>query len=355
MRAGASRALVLRADALPVDPTERDTVLLRIGDRPAEPVANGADGAATMVESRFVLISPSLRGDCDIRCLCLRAAIGSGSIDNAGGCGELAAAAGLYAVAEGLVTAAADGVTVVRIWDEFSRERLLVHVPVSGGRVVSDGEGTTVSLDFLGSDPPLPCLASEQPAEILRLPDGSRVRASLIQSGSPTVVIRAVDFGLSAADTADALEPIALELLEQVRRAAAARMGLIETSPGAAAGRPDNPCIAIVSEPGEMVTRAGLTHAADRMHLCARVVRAGRPHTAFPTGVAVALAAGARIPGTVVHDVLRPGGETMVLGHAGGLLPLQAEAVIDDGVWIARRVRVTTTATRLGDAQGLPP
>lgn len=347
MRGGASHAVILRADALPVETMERDALLLHLGETTGASVADPPGDAAATGVLCFVLISPSLRRDCDIRCLCLRSVGGAAFIDE--DCGELAAATGLYAVEEGLA-AANDGAAVVRIWDEHARVRLLVHVPVSGGHPLIEGHGggTTISIDFPGGEQARPCLISEQPAEMLRLPDGSRVRASLMQAGSPTVLLRAEDFGLFA-DTADPLEPVALELLEQVRRAAAARMGFTEAAAGTRTGGQSGPDLAIVSEPRELLTHHGITHAADQMHCCARLVRAGRAGPVFPAGVAVALAAAARIPGTVVHGLLRPGAETIVVGHAGGLTPLQADTACEDGVWIARRIRVTTTAARLAD------
>jgi len=55
----------------------------------------------------------------------------------------------------------------------------------------------------------------------------------------------------------------------------------------------------------------------------------------------------ARIEGTVVHDVARQHAGDVRLGHASGVLPLDAKVATRDGAPWAERVTVYRTARRL--------
>jgi 2-methylaconitate isomerase len=59
------------------------------------------------------------------------------------------------------------------------------------------------------------------------------------------------------------------------------------------------------------------------------------------------LAVAARIDGTVVHEVATKGARDVRLGHASGVLPLDAAVTTRDGQAWAERVTVYRTARRL--------
>jgi 2-methylaconitate cis-trans-isomerase PrpF len=63
---------------------------------------------------------------------------------------------------------------------------------------------------------------------------------------------------------------------------------------------------------------------------------------------AVALAAAAAIPGTVVHRIAGLSAEGIVrFGHPSGTLSVGAEALHQDGRWVIRKVIVSRSARRL--------
>ena len=356
MRGGARTGVFLRADVLPAEPAGRDALLLRLIDSPNlyGLLGDAPDGGAPAAVS-VALVSPSLRADCDVSCYFGRVNMRSRRIDYSGYCTDLAAAVGHYAVAEGLFPPVEDSGTV-RVWQENRRERLLVHLPKAGeapawaGRDGSTGgprDGRGIDIDFLGRDPAAPCLSSEQSAELLILADGTRLRVSLVISGNPTVFVRADDLGLTATEQPNQFPVAILELLEEIRCAACVRMGLADSPQAAHRQHPDTPEVAMVGPPRGMQDGRGEFHPATAMDVCARIVTNGRPHHGFSTAGAVALAIAARVPGTVVSEAARPGTRPLTLGHAGGLMAVDAEVRLQEAVWVADRARITSTASRL--------
>src|SRR6185436_3974373 len=117
-------------------------------------------------------------------------------IDWSGNCGNLTAAVGPFAVAEGWVKPAGDGSALVRIWQQNIAKRILAHVPVRDGAVVEEGEfvldGVTfpaaeIRIEFL--DPgglggengePAAMFPTGRIAERLEAPGVGAVQATLI-------------------------------------------------------------------------------------------------------------------------------------------------------------------------------
>ena len=94
-------------------------------------------------------------------------------------------------------------------------------------------------------------------------------------------------------------------------------------------------------------TRDGVRHVADDYDVLARAISMGNCHRAFPLTSAMCLAVAARIEGTLVHDVARTHAGDVRLGHASGVLPLDAAVTTRDGAAWAERVTVYRTARRL--------
>ena len=61
-------------------------------------------------------------------------------IDYAGNCGNLAAAVGVFAIEQGLLTPSVGSPCTVRVWQANLGQQMVIHVPVnSRGEVVSHG------------------------------------------------------------------------------------------------------------------------------------------------------------------------------------------------------------------------
>ncbi len=144
MRGGTSKGLFFAADDLPPGllqrPGQRDALLLRLIGSP-DPYGKQTDGlgGATSSTSKVVIVSRSLREDCDVEFLFGAVAIDRPLIDWSGNCGNLTSAVGPFAIARGWVAAGNDGATTVRIWQQNLGKRIVAHVPVKGGRVAEDG------------------------------------------------------------------------------------------------------------------------------------------------------------------------------------------------------------------------
>ncbi|KAL8343322.1 hypothetical protein RB598_004592 [Gaeumannomyces tritici] len=204
------------------------------------------------------------------------------------------------------------------------------------------GTGAPVRLDFLrpAGSRTGKLLPTGRAADEIEVPadddggDGAAmavVRATLIDAGNPCCFVAAADLGVAdgamSAAAIDADEPLKRRL-ESVRRRAAVMMGLadrVEDAPGSV------PKIGFVSR------QATAAAAASGDAITVRAMSVGQPHKAVPLTVAVALAAAARLPGSVVADcVVRPevasvdgGGDdddaSLVVHHASGTLTVGAK------------------------------
>ena len=83
----------------------------------------------------------------------------------------------------------------------------------------------------------------------------------------------------------------------------------------------------------------------DAVHLVARIFSMGQLHHAMTGTGAVALAAAAAIPGTVVRQVTAPveNGQ-LCFGHPSGSLRVGAETRKDDGQWVIDKVIMSRSA-----------
>lgn len=166
LRGGTSKGVFFRLQDLPPaaqqpGPT-RDALLLRVIGSP-DPYGKQIDGmgGATSSTSKSVIVSTSTRPAHDVDYLFGQVSIDSAFVDWSGNCGNLSAAVGPFALANGLVDAArvpSDGVATVRIWQANIGKTIVAHVPMRAGQVQETGDfeldGVTfpaaeVQLEFL--------------------------------------------------------------------------------------------------------------------------------------------------------------------------------------------------------------
>ncbi len=88
--------------------------------------------------------------------------------------------------------------------------------------------------------------------------------------------------------------------------------------------------------------------AAADIDLCARIFSMGQLHHAMTGTGAVAIAAAAAIPGTLVHRIAPAGSACRVrFGHPAGSLSVGAEVVETRGEWVVKKVLMSRSARRL--------
>lgn len=366
MRGGTSKGVFFLADDLPSDPTQRDRILLRVIGSP-DRFGKHIDGmgGATSSTSKVVILSKSTRPGHDVDYRFGQVAIDRPMVDWSGNCGNLSAAVGPFAISAGLAKAPFDGTATVRIWQANIAKTIISHVHMRGGEVAELGDfeldgvafpAGEVKLEFL--DPSADeeggeggaMFPSGNKVDWLDVPGVGQVEATLINAGNPTIFINAASLGLDGTELQGQVNG-KTELLaraEAIRGRGAVAMGLVSSAEEATAERPHTPKLAFVAEPAPYVASDGKPVAASSIDILARIFSMGQLHHAMTGTGAVAIAAAAAIPGTLVHRVAPMGSDGRVrFGHPSGSLAVGAEASLADGEWVVKKVVMSRSARRL--------
>ena len=365
MRGGTSKGVFFNVADLPPEAQgpgpARDALCLRVIGSP-DPYGKHTDGmgGATSSTSKVVLVSKSDRPGHDVDYLFGQVSIDSPFVDWSGNCGNLSAAVGPFAIAEGLIGAArvpAEGPCEVRIWQANIEKTLLNQVPMSGGAVQETGDfeldGVTfpaaeVPVDFLDpADGDGALFPTGQLVDRLEVPGVGTFEATMINSGIPTIFLRAAELGYTGTELQDAInnDAAALARFETIRAHGALAMGLIQDV-SEAATRQHTPKVAFVAPATTYAASSGKTVDASSIDLCVRALSMGKLHHAMMGTAAVAIATAAVIPGTLVNEAAG-GGErdSVTFGHPSGTLRVGAEAAASaDGSWAVKRVRMSRSA-----------
>jgi probable AcnD-accessory protein PrpF len=367
MRGGTSKGVFFMADSLPADPRLRDRILLRVIGSP-DPYAKHTDGmgGATSSTSKVVLIRPSMRTDCDVDYLFGAVSIESPLIDWSGNCGNLTAAVGPFAISQGLVQAPRDGTAAIRIWQANINKRIVAHVPVRNGEVEEEGDFELDGVTFPAAEIRLEFIdpgggEDGEAAAGSMFPTGNLVdeievagfggfHTTLINAGNPTIFIDAKDLGLHGNEMQDDVNGNfgLLAKCEAIRAHAAVQMGLAETPQEATELRPATPKLAFVSPPSAYVASSGKRVDPGMVDINVRILSMGKLHHAMTGTGAVAVAAAAAIPGTVINTLL--GGRRTAqirFGHPSGVMTVGALAQQRDGTWMVTKAIISRSARRL--------
>lgn len=288
MRGGSSKGALFLAGDLPSDPHERDPLLLRIMGSPDPRQIDGLGGAHPLT-SKIAVVSPSDVPGVDVDYLFLQVVVDQAVVSDSQTCGNMLAAVGPFAIERGLVPAAPE-TTEVRVRMVNSRSVASLRVATPGGVVAYDGDTEISGVPGTAAPVEIEVEASAAPL----LPTGrvvdrlAGVDVTCIDSGMPSVVVRAVDLGLIGTETPAELEADETlgRRIAEIRAAAAHVMGI---GPDLAALT--TPKIVLVSPP----TRGGTITTRSFIPL--------RVHQAIGVLGAATVAAAIRLPGSVAHDV----------------------------------------------------
>jgi probable AcnD-accessory protein PrpF len=369
LRGGTSKGVFFRLQDLPPAAQQsgaaRDALLLRVIGSP-DPYGKQIDGmgGATSSTSKAVILSPSQRPGHDVDYLFGQVSIDSAFVDWSGNCGNLSAAVGPFAIANGLLPADRipdNGVCTVRIWQANIGKTIVAHVPVTDGQVQETGDfeldGVTfpaaeVALEFLDpaddgdGDGGGAMFPTGQVVDDLVVPGLGTLRATLINAGIPTIFLNAADIGYTGTELQDAINgnPEALARFEAIRAHGAVKMGLIKDV-GEAARRQHTPKVAFVAPPRTYTASSGKAVQAGDVDLLVRALSMGKLHHAMMGTAAVAIGTAAAIPGTLVN--LAAGGgarEAVRFGHPSGTLRVGAQAEFQDGQWKVTKALMSRSA-----------
>ncbi|MGY9054850.1 MAG: PrpF domain-containing protein [Alphaproteobacteria bacterium] len=361
MRGGTSKALVFHASELPEDrATWPDLFRAAIGAN--DPYGRQLDGMGGGISSlsKVCVVAPSARDDADVDYSFFQLSPSTNTVDESANCGNMSSAMGPFAVDEGLVeTSGNEG--LVRIFNTNTQKIIISRFGLDDGHAAVDGEfflpgvqgtGSRVKLDFLkpGGARTGKLLPTGSVLDVLTLPDGSTIDASCVDAANPCVFVRAADVGFTATESPMVLdtETALHKRLEDIRRAASVAMGLA-TSLEEAATVTSVPKVAFVAPPADSVTLDGKPMPAEDVDLLARMISVGNAHRAVPATGGLCIAVAAKIEGTIVHEVTRPGADVRV-GQPSGTTVVDADVYRQvDGAWHAETVSVFRTQRRLMD------
>ncbi|QQE90390.1 2-methylaconitate cis-trans isomerase PrpF [Azotobacter chroococcum] len=364
IRGGTSKGVFFRLQDLPqacqVPGEARDKLLLRVIGSP-DPYGQQIDGmgGATSSTSKTVIVARSEQPDHDVDYLFGQVAINKAFVDWSGNCGNLTAAVGAFAIAGGLVDPARipqNGICTVRIWQKNISKTIIAHVPITNGEVQETGDfeldGVTfpaaeVVIEFMDpADGEGSMFPTGNVVDELEVPGIGTFKATMINSGIPTIFLNAADIGYTGTELQKDInsDAEALARFETMRAYGALKMGLIADISEAVA-RQHTPKIAFVAPATDYVASSGKQVAASEIDVCVRALSMGKLHHAMMGTASVAIATAAAVPGTLVN--LAAGGslrEAVTFGHPSGTLRVGAAAAEVNGEWIATKAVMSRSA-----------
>src|SRR5262245_56540200 len=186
--------------------------------------------------------------------------------------------------------------------------------------------------------------------DTLDVPGIGRIEATLINAGNPTVFVDAASLGLKGTELQGDVngDKALLARVEAVRALGTVVMGDAATPAEATAKRLSTPKLAFVAKAAGYTASDGREVQAGSIDLLARIFSMGVLHHAMTGTGAVAIAAAAAIPGTVVHRIAPVGADGRVrFGHPSGTLRVGAEVRKDGNRWNVTKVMMSRSARRL--------
>ena len=318
VRGGTSKGLFFRAADLPsVGDGEERTAWDRIfTSAMGSPDAFGRQldgmGGGISSLSKVMVVSASDRDGVDLDYTFAQVEIAEAAVDYSGNCGNLSSGVVPFALLTGLISAG-DGWHVFRLFNVNTGKLVDVGLTVEGGQAAVDGDfvltgvsGKAAPIELIYPDP-----AGSRTGALLPtgntsdslVAGGFLIDATLIDSTLPLVIVPCTAVGLTGTELPEQIDADsrALGLIEELRRAAAVRMGLCptpETAPQVV------PKVAVVNAQADTRLLDGTRLPAADADLPVRVISMGQARKAVPGTAAMCLAAAALVPDTIPHRIL---------------------------------------------------
>ena len=364
MRGGTSKGVFFNLTDLPEAAQKpgpaRDALLLRVIGSP-DPYGKQTDGmgGATSSTSKTVILSKSECEGYDVDYLFGQVAIDKPFVDWSGNCGNLTAAVGAFAITNGLVDRSKipeNGIATVNIWQANINKAIIAKVPMTNGEVQETGDfeldGVTfpaaeVEVAFVDpADGEGAIFPTGRLVDTLEVPGVGSLQATMINAGIPTIFINAEDIGYTGTELQDDInsDSEALSKFEAIRAHGAVQMGLINDV-GEAANRQHTPKVAFVAPPRGYQASSGKDILGSDIDVLVRALSMGKLHHAMMGTAAVAIAAAAAIPGTLVN--IAAGGDerdSVTFGHPSGTLRVGARATFEDDKWQIKQAVMSRSA-----------
>ena len=357
MRGGTSKAVFFHEKDLPEDKSLWDDIFLKVMGTPDVKQIDGMGGTVSST-SKIAIIAPSNKPGVDVEYTFRQVDIVIPRVDGSANCGNISSAVGPFAIDEGLVPAV-EPITVVRVLNTNTNKIIEEHVRVEdghamvyGNEVIQGVPGTGSRIDMYFEDPAGSktgkLFPTGQKKEVFDVPGYGPAEVTVLDCSNPMVFIKASDLGIKGSELTELNQnKDVMEHIERIRGIAAVKCGFVEKWEDARTKSTSAPKVSIVSAPQDYINMDGNEVKADTMDLCCRAISVGALHKAYPMTVAVGTGAAARIPGTIVNEIVKPAPDQDIirLGHASGVtevdVKMGGEKVIKGGV--------TRTARRIMD------
>jgi len=357
-RGGTSKALLFHRWHLPSEREDWAPIFLAAM---GSPDGNGRQldgmGGGTSSLSKVCVIGPPTRSDADVDYTFAQIGVDRASVDYGGNCGNMSAAIGPFAVDERLVAAPRDGQVTVRIHNTNTGKLIHSSFAMDDGQAAVDGplcidgvagSGAPIRLEFrdLAGARTGQLLPAGAALNELRLPSGAAIRVSMVDAANPCVFVDAQALGLDGTETPERIESDAelMHTLEGLRRQASVLMGLAPDEHQAAASR-TVPFIGMVATVKHWVSRSGKPLGTGDADLCVRMLSSGNAHRAIPITSALCIAVACRTIGTLPAAYCSSRSGALRIGHASGVVVVEAEP--DPATGEVRHASVYRTSRRL--------
>lgn len=335
MRAGTSKGIFLHEKDLPVTSEERDQIILKIFGSPDVRQIDGLGGADPLT-SKLAIIGHSSRPDADVNYTFGQVSTTQPFVDYSGNCGNISSGVGPFAIDEGLVKAT-EPITTVKIYNTNTKKTLIAEVPVIDGKAAVSGEysiagvpgtGARIMMDFAGTAGAATgkVLPTGKVQDLFDLPGLGEITASIVDVANPVIFVRATDLGLTGLETPAMLDRDSktLKLLEKIRAQAAVLIGMAKSEGEATLKSPAFPMLAFVSHPQDYAdyTTGRIINAQD-VDLVSRLMYMQVMHKTYAGTGTTCTGVAAKIPGTIVSEIVN-GTEPLVrIGHPAGLIEIE--------------------------------
>lgn len=331
MRGGTSRGPYFLGSDLPADVATRDAVLLAAMGSPHPLQVDGIGGTWNQT-SKVAIVSRATEPGLDVDYLFAQVAVDRPIVDTRPNCGNMLAGVGPFAIEAGLVRAG-DPTTTVRIRNRNTGALVESLVQTPGGQVTYEGDAAIPGVSGTAAPIELRFRSIAGAKTGALFPTGARsevidgVPVTLIDCAMPMLLLEAALVGADVTATPAALDAdrALFARIEALRLAAGRRMGLGDVR-------------------DSVIPKVGLLGRDAAATLAVRYLTPHETHKTLAVTGGIAIAAAARIAGTVAQPFARAHDGAVRIAHPAGqleiLLGLEGEA---DVAWAG----VMRTARRI--------
>lgn len=341
MRGGTSKAGCFIETDLPDSMTEQNDILCRVygSDDPSGRQINGI-GGGTSTTSKAMIIDKRVGELNGINYTFCQVDVSTHQVDRKGNCGNISSAVGPFAIEAGLVDEITEPVTKVNIFNTNTKKTIVSYVPVKNGKVVYRGDyaisgvpgtGAQIRLDFVSPAGAVTgkLLPTGNVRDLIDIPEYGKIEVSIVDAANPLVFVRAADLGITGHEMPADVDgnPELLNHMLAIREAAAVLIGLAKNREDAKLNSQAVPKFCFIAQPDNYTSLAGEKIAKQDIDIQARMLSMGKLHPVLAITGGICIGVAAKIPGTLVHEIVGTTAEKdeLNIGHCSGVLSVGAK------------------------------